>query len=186
MATEPFIGEIRMFGFTYPPKGWALCDGQLLPINQNQALFSILGTTYGGNGQTNVRAAEPAGEGGGACGKRHRAGPGGRQPVGDAVEQPGGSRPRSIVERDGELVHGVGQLSGVGADRTGTLRPGGGHGDEPGGPLAERRLAAAQQSTALPGSDLLHRVGRNLSIAQLKQRRNHGESICRGNQDVRG
>ena len=53
MATEPFIGEIRMFGFTYPPKGWALCDGQLLPINQNQALFSILGTTYGGNGQTN-------------------------------------------------------------------------------------------------------------------------------------
>ncbi len=51
MAT-PFLGEIKIFGFGFPPKGWALCDGQLLPINQNQALFSILGTQYGGNGTT--------------------------------------------------------------------------------------------------------------------------------------
>lgn len=50
---EPFMAEIRIFSFNFPPKGWALCDGQLLPINQNQALFSLLGTTYGGNGQTN-------------------------------------------------------------------------------------------------------------------------------------
>src|SRR5437867_11348139 len=49
---EPFMGEIRIMSFNYPPKGWALCNGQLLPINQNQALFSLLGTTYGGNGQT--------------------------------------------------------------------------------------------------------------------------------------
>jgi microcystin-dependent protein len=47
---EPFIGEIRMVSFNYAPNGWALCNGQLLPINQNQALFSLLGTTYGGNG----------------------------------------------------------------------------------------------------------------------------------------
>lgn len=52
MATEPYLGEIRIFGFTYPPKGWALCNGQLMAINQNQALFSILGTTYGGDGRT--------------------------------------------------------------------------------------------------------------------------------------
>ena len=52
MALTPFIGEIVMYGFNFPPKGWALCNGQLLPINQNQAMFSILGTTYGGNGQT--------------------------------------------------------------------------------------------------------------------------------------
>jgi len=52
MAT-PFLGEIRMTSFTLIPKGWALCGGQLLPINQNQALFSLLGTFYGGNGQTN-------------------------------------------------------------------------------------------------------------------------------------
>lgn len=49
---EPFMGELRLMSFVHPPKGWALCDGQMLPINQNQALFSLLGTTYGGNGQT--------------------------------------------------------------------------------------------------------------------------------------
>ncbi len=51
--SEPFLSEIRMVGFGFPPRGWALCDGQLLPINQNQALFSLLGTQFGGNGQTN-------------------------------------------------------------------------------------------------------------------------------------
>ncbi|MFZ1304425.1 MAG: tail fiber protein [Ferruginibacter sp.] len=50
---EPFLSEIRIFSFAFAPRGWALCNGQLLPINQNQALFSLLGTTYGGNGQTN-------------------------------------------------------------------------------------------------------------------------------------
>ena len=50
---EPFLAEIRIMSFNFAPKGWALCNGQLLPINQNQALFSLLGTTYGGNGQTN-------------------------------------------------------------------------------------------------------------------------------------
>jgi len=52
MAT-PFLSEIKIVSFNFPPKGWALCNGQLLPINQNQALFSLLGTTYGGDGQTN-------------------------------------------------------------------------------------------------------------------------------------
>ena len=50
---EPFLSEIRIFSFNFAPKGWALCDGQLLPINQNQALFSLLGTTYGGDGRVN-------------------------------------------------------------------------------------------------------------------------------------
>ena len=50
---EPFLSEIRIFSFNFAPKGWATCNGQFLPINQNQALFSLLGTTYGGNGQTN-------------------------------------------------------------------------------------------------------------------------------------
>ncbi len=49
---EPFLGEIRIMSFVFAPKGWALCNGQFLPINQNQALFSLLGTTFGGNGQT--------------------------------------------------------------------------------------------------------------------------------------
>lgn len=50
---QPFIGQIRTFAFGFAPRGWAQCNGQLLPINQNQALFSLLGTTYGGNGTTN-------------------------------------------------------------------------------------------------------------------------------------
>lgn len=50
---EPFLSEIRLFSFNFPPKGWALCNGQLLPINQNQALFALLGTTYGGDGRVN-------------------------------------------------------------------------------------------------------------------------------------
>lgn len=75
----PFLAEILMVSFNFAPKGWALCNGQLLPINQNQALFSLLGTTYGGNGQTNFAlpdlrgrapihksSAHPLGERGGA------------------------------------------------------------------------------------------------------------------------
>lgn len=50
---EPFLSEIRLMSFSYAPKGWALCNGQLLPINQNQALFSLLGTTFGGDGRVN-------------------------------------------------------------------------------------------------------------------------------------
>lgn len=50
--SEPFLGEIKIIAWNYAPKGWAFCNGQFLPINQNQALFSLLGTMYGGNGQT--------------------------------------------------------------------------------------------------------------------------------------
>jgi microcystin-dependent protein len=50
---DQFVGEIRVVGFNFAPTGWALCDGQLLPISQNTALFSLLGTTYGGDGRTN-------------------------------------------------------------------------------------------------------------------------------------
>ena len=52
-AQDQYLGEIKICSFNFAPKGWAFCEGQLLPINQNQALFSLLGTTYGGNGQTN-------------------------------------------------------------------------------------------------------------------------------------
>lgn len=51
--SEPFLAEIRIASFNFAPRGWALCNGQLLPINQNQALFSLLGTTYGGDGRVN-------------------------------------------------------------------------------------------------------------------------------------
>jgi microcystin-dependent protein len=69
MAT-PFLSEIRIFSFTFAPKGWAMCNGQLLPINQNQALFALLGTTYGGDGVTtfalpNLQGRMPIHEGAG-------------------------------------------------------------------------------------------------------------------------
>lgn len=68
--SEPFLAEIRMVSFAFAPRGWALCNGQLLPINQNQALFALLGTTYGGNGQTsfalpNLQGRTPVHDGGG-------------------------------------------------------------------------------------------------------------------------
>ncbi len=66
LTTDPFIGEIALVPFTFAPRGWARCAGQLLPINQNQALFSLLGTTFGGNGTTNF--ALPDLQGRAACG----------------------------------------------------------------------------------------------------------------------
>lgn len=68
--SEPFLSEIKLVSFNFPPKGWALCNGQLLPINQNQPLFALLGTTYGGNGQTtfalpNLQGRVPIHEGNG-------------------------------------------------------------------------------------------------------------------------
>jgi microcystin-dependent protein len=67
---EPFLSEIRIMSFVFAPKGWALCNGQLLPINQNQALFSLLGTTFGGDGRVNfalpdLRGRTPIHEGSG-------------------------------------------------------------------------------------------------------------------------
>lgn len=68
--SEPFLGELKLVGFNFAPRGWAFCDGQLLPIAQNQALFSLMGTTYGGDGHTTFalpdlrgRAAMHAGPG---------------------------------------------------------------------------------------------------------------------------
>jgi microcystin-dependent protein len=52
-VANPFVAEIRIFGFNFAPKGWAFCDGQIMPISQNTALFSLLGTTYGGDGKSN-------------------------------------------------------------------------------------------------------------------------------------
>lgn len=68
--SEPFLAEIRIFSINFAPRGWALCNGQFLPINQNQALFALLGTTYGGNGTTtfalpNLRGRAPISQGSG-------------------------------------------------------------------------------------------------------------------------
>jgi microcystin-dependent protein len=81
---DPFLGEIRLVPFTFAPRGWALCAGQLLPINQNQALFALLGTTYGGNGQTtfalpDLRGRVVVGVGQGTAGSEYQLGSTGGQ-----------------------------------------------------------------------------------------------------------
>lgn len=64
MAVDPYIGEIMTIGFNFAPRGWALCDGQLLPISQNTALFSLLGTTFGGDGRTTFALPDTRGRAG--------------------------------------------------------------------------------------------------------------------------
>jgi microcystin-dependent protein len=86
---EPFVGEIRPFGFNYAPRGWAVCAGQLLPISQNTALFSILGISYGGDGRStfalpNLQGAVPIGQGQGP-----------------------GLSPRPLGAQGGETSHGL-------------------------------------------------------------------------------
>jgi microcystin-dependent protein len=95
IVDEPFLGEIRLVPYTFAPKGWALCAGQLLPINQNQALFSLLGTTYGGNGQTtfalpDLRGRVPVGAGDAPGGSSYALGSTGGQ---EAVQLAAGQLP---------------------------------------------------------------------------------------------
>jgi microcystin-dependent protein len=77
--SQPFIGEIRMVGFNFPPVGWAFCDGQLLAISENDALFNLIGTTYGGNGQStfglpNLQSRTPVHIGTGPAGDTYTLG----------------------------------------------------------------------------------------------------------------
>ena len=77
--SEPFLAEVRMVGFNFAPRGWAFCDGQILPINQNQSLYSLLGTTYGGDGRTSfalpdMRGRVPMHVGSSNGGAEHREG----------------------------------------------------------------------------------------------------------------
>ena len=77
--SEPFLAEVRLMGFNFAPRGWAFCDGQILPINQNQSLYSLLGTTYGGDGRTSfalpdMRGRTPIHVGRSNGGGEHRLG----------------------------------------------------------------------------------------------------------------
>ena len=72
--SEPFLAEVRIVGFNFAPRGWALCDGQILPINQNQSLYSLLGTTYGGDGRTSFALPDMRGRTPIHVGSSHRQG----------------------------------------------------------------------------------------------------------------
>ncbi|MEM9291944.1 MAG: tail fiber protein [Acidobacteriota bacterium] len=72
--SEPFLAEVRIVGFNFAPRGWAFCDGQILPINQNQSLYSLLGTTYGGDGRTSFALPDMRGRVPMHVGNGHREG----------------------------------------------------------------------------------------------------------------
>lgn len=78
---EPFLSEIRIMSFDYAPRGWAQCNGQLLPINQNQALFSLLGTTFGGDGRVNFALPDCRGRAPVHVGAGHTLGERGGEPA---------------------------------------------------------------------------------------------------------
>ena len=112
---EPFLSEIRIMSFVFAPKGWALCNGQLLPINQNQALFSLLGTTFGGDGRVNfalpdLRGRVPIEVGGG-----HTLGEkGGEQAHTLSISEiPTHTHTLSGTSTTGALVIAAGNLSGT-------------------------------------------------------------------------
>jgi len=96
--SEPFVGEIRMFAGNFAPPGWAFCDGQILPINQNQSLYSLLGTTFGGDGQTtfalpDLRGRVPIHEGRADGGAIHSLG------------EQGGSQEHQLTQAGTEALH---------------------------------------------------------------------------------
>src|SRR5438445_1680842 len=109
--SSPFVAEIRIFAFNFAPKGWAFCDGQLLPISQNTALFSLLGTTYGGDGKSNFALPDLQG-----CAPMHPGqGPG--LSLHDLGET-GGSETVTLVESEIPAhSHGL-MASGAPANRT--------------------------------------------------------------------
>src|ERR1043166_8936634 len=90
---DPFVAEIRIFPFNFAPKGWAWCDGQLLPLSQNTALFSLLGTTYGGNGKSNFALPDLQGR----APMHPGQGPGGRL---HDLGETGGSETVSLLESE--------------------------------------------------------------------------------------
>ena len=167
----PFLSEIRVVSFNFAPKGWALCNGQLLPINQNQALFSLLGTTYGGNGQTtfalpNLQGRTPnhvgsgftLGEAGGETAHTlniselpaHTHTPLGNQ-TNPASSSSAGGKPLGLCsERLCRQFKRVRYESGV--------------------RYADRRQSTAPKHVALPGAQLHHCPSGDLPLAKLKEK----------------
>ena len=174
--SDPFVAEIRIFPFNFPPTGWAFCNGQLLPISQNTALFSLLGTIYGGDGKSHVRAARHAGQRADAA----RPGPGSSlRDLGEmggardrhAAESEipahthtlqGRRRPRRRCQDPGHtaVLARVGRRQRLPADSNANLDV---HGAAGAG--ARRRRPAAQQHAAVPDAELLHRAAGRLPAA---------------------
>lgn len=119
--SEPYIGEIRMVGFNFAPRNWALCEGAILPIAQNQSMYSILGTTYGGDGRTSfalpdLRGRVPIGSGTDDFGNNYSQGAkaGEENHVLDISEMPGHSHQLVATSGAGDQTDASGRLLGDG------------------------------------------------------------------------
>jgi microcystin-dependent protein len=152
---DPFVAEIRVFPFNFAPRGWAFCDGQLLPLSQNTALFSLLGTTYGGNGKSNFALPDLQGRAPMYWGQ----GPG--LSLYDLGET-GGSETVSLLESEIPAhSHGM-QASGADVSEEGTKQPAGAlPGKQQGsnliyGALGANQVNFAGEALAPAGGDAPH------------------------------
>ena len=185
---EPFLSEIRIMSFSFAPKGWALCNGQLLPINQNQALFSLLGTTFGGDGRVNFalpdlrgrdahpRRAAATPSASAAASRRTRC----RSPRCRPTPTPSlrrSNRRRRAAIPAGNLS-GQARPAGVLRRRTNLVAMDAGSVDE------HRRQPGAPQHAAVPDAQLLHRPSGHLPEPELR-RSGHGTTLRRRDSHVR-
>ncbi|MEM1204439.1 MAG: tail fiber protein [Acidobacteriota bacterium] len=129
--SEPFLAEVRIVGFNFAPRGWAFCDGQILPINQNQSLYSLLGTTYGGDGRTSFALPDMRGRAPMHVGNGHREG-----------------------QKSGEETHTLAGNEMPNHDHVAQASASNGNDLNPGGHLLSRQVGLIYQEAA-PASDLI-------------------------------
>ena len=147
MPLEPYLTEIVLFSFNFAPRGWAQCNGQLLPINQNQAMFALLGTTYGGNGQTTFALPDLRGRAAIGVG----TGPG-LSPY--ALGQKGGTE--TVTLSLAEMAQHTHALSPASVTATARARAGAGNQQTPvgGAPAADASGTVAMYSNAPPDASM--------------------------------
>ena len=168
---EPFLSEIRLMSFNFAPKGWALCNGQTMQINQNQALFSLLGTTFGGDGRVNFKLPDLRDRIPIHVGNGHTLGEiGGSEAVTiDVNSMPMHPHPLWASTADGDTNLPSGEIlataSNVYGPPSGLTTLDTGHGDE------RRRQPAALEHAAVPDDLVLHRPAGHLPEPELRRRR---------------
>ena len=134
--SEPFLAEVRIVGFNFAPRGWAFCDGQLLPINLNQALFSLLGTTYGGDGRTTFALPDLRG----------------RTPLHKGNSTTAGSVNHLLGNKNGEEAHSLTTSEMPGHDHSVAANAASATSDEPQGNLPARPGFDAYRSPSSLGT----------------------------------
>jgi hypothetical protein len=168
---EPFLSEVRIMSFEFAPKGWALCNGQLLPINQNQALFSLLGTTFGGDGRVNFALPDLRGRAPIHVGSGHTLGER-RRRAGAYAQYRRAADPHPCAERFLVRWNAIGpRREPVGEGGTGKSLPGT---EQPGSNefsvgAQRRRFPGTPQHAAVSGTEFLHCAAGHFPVAELRR-----------------